>query len=114
MVPIALFQMTSLGTSQKKSNSFDVLAMLLAGLPRRENAKLKNIHFITASNKLKALAMAEPMVTDLLKLEEGVVMFDAATGKDVLVVAPLLCILADNVRASELDAQQINSAGCAR
>ncbi len=49
--------------------------------------------------------MAEPMVTDLFKLEEGVVMFDAATGK---VVAPLLCILADNVRASELT----NHSGC--
>ena len=70
---------------------------MLAGLPREENAKLHNIHFIAASNKVKALKMTDPIVGDLIKLE-----FDAAMHQNVLVVAPVLCILADNVRASEL------------
>ncbi len=47
MVPIALFSDDLSGNKSKKSNSFDVWAMLLAGLPRRENAKLKNIQHPT-------------------------------------------------------------------
>ena len=42
------------------------------------------------------------MIDELEKLEKGVVMYDAYLQKKVLVIAPLLCILADNVRASEL------------
>lgn len=102
MVPLSLFSDDLSGNKSKKTNSFDVWAMTLAGLPRKENAKLANIHFIAASNKVTALNMAEPIVNDLLKLEEGVIMYDAAMQRDVCVVAPVLCILADNVRASEL------------
>ena len=102
MVPIVLYSDDTSGNRSKKWNSFDVWAMMLAGLPREENAKLHNIHFIAASNKVKALKMTDPIVGDLIKLEEGVVLFDAAMQQNVLVVAPVLCILADNVRASEL------------
>ncbi len=46
--------------------------------------------------------MADPSVNDLLVLEkEGVVMYDAYLGEDVLVIAPVLCALADNPRASD-------------
>lgn len=102
MVPIGLFSDDLNGNRTKKSNGFDVWAMVLAGLPRKENAKLHNIHFIAASNTVNAVEMSEPITNDLLKLEDGIVMFDAAMKQDVLVVAPVLCIMADNVRASEL------------
>lgn len=102
MVPLVLYSDDLSGNKSRKTNSFDVWALMLAGLPKKENAKLENIHFIAASNKVKALEMSEPIITDLLKLEDGVVMFDAATQQDVLVIAPVLCIVADNVRASEL------------
>lgn len=47
--------------------------------------------------------MAEPLAQDLLKLEtEEIVTFDADLGRDVLVVVPVLCVLCDNPRASEL------------
>ena len=45
---------------------------LLAGLPRKENSKLHNIHMITSSNTVSALDMAMPMVDELLKLDSGV------------------------------------------
>lgn len=102
MVPIVLYSDDTSGNRSKKWNSFDVWAMMLAGLSREENAKLHNIHFIAASNEVKALAMMEHIKNDLLKLEEGVVMLDAAMNRNVLVVAPVLCILADNARSSEL------------
>lgn len=83
---------------------------MLAGLPREENAKLQNIHFICASNNCKAMDMIEPIAQNLLGLEEGVKMFDITTKQDVIVVAPVLCILADNSRASEVT-NHIGSSG---
>ena len=108
MLPICLFSDDLSGNKSKKNNGFDAWAMILAGLPKKDNAKLANIHFVAASNRVKAVAMAEPIVDDLLKLEEGVIMYDAAMEQNVLVVAPVLCIMADNVRASELS----NHLGC--
>lgn len=102
MVPLVLYSDDTSGNRSKKWNSFDVWALMLAGLPKHENSKLQNIHLICASNNVKALDMTKPIVDDLLKLEEGVVMFDSAIQSNVLVVAPVLCFLADNVRASEL------------
>ena len=41
--------------------------------------------------------MSKPLVKDLLKLEtSGVVAFDAALEEEVLLVAPVLCVLSDN------------------
>lgn len=102
MVPLVLYCDDTSGNKSKKWNGFDVWALMLAGLPKHENSKLQNIHLISASNCVKALEMAKPIVEDLLRLEQGVMMFDSAIQSNVLVVAPVLCILADNVRASEL------------
>ena len=47
--------------------------------------------------------MTPPIVAELKTLEsEGIVCFDAHLQKEVLVVAPVLCILCDNPRASEV------------
>ena len=51
--------------------------------------------------------MTEPIVEDLLRLEKGIVAYDAYMQKDVIVIAPVLAILADNSRHSEL----LNHAG---
>jgi hypothetical protein len=102
MVPLVLFSDDISGNRSKKWNSMDVWAMLLAGLPKEENTKLTNTHLITASNRVSTLELAHPMVEDLVKLERGVVMFNAYFEREVVVVAPVLCILADNPRSSEL------------
>ena len=102
MVPLVLFSDDVSGNLSKKWNKFDVWALLLAGLPRQKNSQLENIHFICASNRVSCLELAQPMVEDLLNLENGVTMYDSLLGEDVLVVAPVLCFLADNPRASEL------------
>ena len=47
--------------------------------------------------------MAKPIVTDLQVLEqEGLITYDAHLKQEVLIVAPVICLLADNPRASEL------------
>ena len=57
--------------------------------------------------------MAEPLAKDLLELEEnGIVTYDACLNEDVLVVTPILCLIYDNPRASELINHLGTSATC--
>ena len=72
------------------------------GLPQKLKNKLENIHFLCCSNKVDALTLAKPIVENLLKLENGVCMFDALSGKKVLVLAPVIFIMADNPMCSDL------------
>lgn len=102
VVPLILFSDDVSGNVSKKWNKFDVWAMLLAGLPRSTNSHLENIHFICSSNRAACLEMAKPLVDDLLKLEEeGVLMYDSFIDEEVLVIAPVICGIADNPRASD-------------
>lgn len=48
------------------------------------------------------MEMFQPLKAELLRLEKGVVMYDACLAKEVLVVAPVLFAKCDNPRASEL------------
>ncbi len=100
--PLILYSDDTSGNRSKKWNKFDCWCFMLAGLPRKENAKLHNIHFITCSNQVELLHMADPVVTDLLILENGVPAYDAFLQKEVLVVAPVLALLGDNPRHSEV------------
>ena len=88
----------------KKWNKFDMWAMMLAGLPRAENAKLENIHFVSSSNLVSALEMADgPLLKDLNMLAtEGLVTYHAQLQRDVHIVAPIIALISDNPRASEL------------
>ena len=89
--------------STKKWNKFDLWSMLFAGLPRAVNSRHESIHFICCSNQASAIEMADPIVDELLKLEtEGLVTYDARLGQEVLVIAPVLCAICDNPRASEI------------
>lgn len=72
------------------------------GLPQEEKNKLENIHFLCTSNKVDALELAEPLVDNLLKLEEGVIMYDALLEEEVLVIAPVILIIADNPMSSDI------------
>ena len=51
---------------------------------------------------MKALELAKPVADSLAKLEQGVPMYDAYLKQQVLVIAPVLLIIADNPMASEL------------
>ena len=49
------------------------------------------------------LEMAEPITEQLMQLEtEGIVAYDCHLHCEVLVVAPLFCVISDNPRASEI------------
>ena len=73
------------------------------GLPKADNAQMRNIHLLTCSNRVGVLEMIEPIIPDLRMLETtGFLMFDAHLKQEVLVVAPVLLGMHDNPRASEV------------
>lgn len=103
MLPLVLFSDDTSGNKSKKWHKFDSWSMMFAGLPRQENAKIGNIHFVCCSDVVSALDMTGPLAQQLCELEiNGVEVFDVVLNQPVLVVSPLMCILADNPRASEL------------
>ena len=64
---------------------------------------MENIHIIGASNQVAALEMAEPIVDDLIHLEsEGIEVYDAHLKQCVKLFAPVIAILCDNGRATQL------------
>ena len=81
------------------------------GLPKKQNGDLHNIHLITCSNQLSCLELAEGFIEDLVKLEsEGIVMYDAHLQSEILIIAPVIFIISDNPRASEIVSHMGNSA----
>ncbi|SMN01278.1 hypothetical protein SPONL_1899 [uncultured Candidatus Thioglobus sp.] len=102
MLPLVLFTDDTSGNVSKKWHKFDSWSLMLAGLPRHENTKIENIHFVCCSDVASAVEMAGTIVTELISLEDGIEVYDALLKQPVLVLAPLMCILADNPRAAEL------------
>lgn len=91
------------GNKSKKWHKFDSWSVMFAGLPRRENAKIVNIHFCCCSDVVSALDMSGPLAQELIELEStGIEAYDSLLSQPVIVLSPLMCILADNPRASEL------------
>jgi hypothetical protein len=100
---VMLYTDDTSGNRSKKWHLFNSWSVLLAGIPRKQNSQLSKIHFLSCSDSVSVLDMAEPIAEELLDLErKGTVVYDAHLDCQVLVVAPLLCVLADNPRASEV------------
>ena len=53
--PILLYTDDTSGNLTKKWNKFDVWCLLLGGLPRSENAKHENIHFLACFNSVSGM-----------------------------------------------------------
>ncbi|XP_064398445.1 uncharacterized protein LOC135345042 isoform X2 [Halichondria panicea] len=100
--PIILYSDDTSGNKSKKWNCFNSWCFLVAGLPRSENSQLRNIHFITCSNKVSVLDMSRPVAEDIKTLQEGITVFDAFLKTEVIVRAPVVCLIADNPRAAEV------------
>ena len=103
MLPVNLFTDDTSDNHSKQWNEFDSWSLRIAGLPKSSSTKLHNIYFLCSSNMCDVLDMAKPLVDDLNDFElDGVVMYDAFLCQNVLLIAPLMAILADNPRHSEL------------
>lgn len=102
MAPILLYSDDTSGNRSKKWNKFDLWCLTMAGLPLYEGRQLHNINFLTCSNVVSAMNMTNALVDDLIMLEEGIVVFDSLTQCNVVVLSPVLAILCDNARSSEV------------
>ena len=103
MLPLILYSDDTSGNKSKKWHKFDSWCVLLAGLPREANTQIPNIHFVCCSDSLSFLEMAESIAQELTQLEiHGLEVYDAHLRQPVLVVAPVLCAICDNPRASEM------------
>ena len=93
MLPLVLFSDDTSGNKSKKWHLFDSWSMVLAGLPRHENSKISNIHFL-CSDSVSAMEMTEAIAPELICLEkEGIEAYDALQQQPVLVVSPVMCIV---------------------
>ena len=90
------------GNRSKKWNKFDIWCISLACLPRSTAQKSSNIFLVSCSNRASALQMTGPIVDDLHTLEKGIRVYDSFLKTDIFVIAPVICLLCDNARASEL------------
>ncbi|KAL5457680.1 hypothetical protein EMCRGX_G034966 [Ephydatia muelleri] len=102
ITPLLLYSDDLSGNLSKQWNLFDCWCILFAGLPRKMNHQLRKIHLLCASNTVSAVQMMGPIVSELCALEQGVEVFDEKTQECVLVVAPVLAIMCDNPRASQI------------
>ncbi len=100
--PLVLFTDDTSGNRSKKWNKFDYWCLTLAGLPITEARMFQDIQFLSCSNRISALDIAKPLVEDLKQMEKGVLLYDACLKQQVLIVAPVMAILGDSARASEL------------
>jgi hypothetical protein len=76
--------------------------LVLANLPQHSAKEAQNIYFVSCCNRANALQISDPIVDDLLKLERGICTYDCFLKSDVIVISPVVCLLCDNARASEL------------
>ena len=103
MLPLILFTDDLSGNKSKKWHKFESWYVMLAGLPRHENAKPENIHFVSCTDLMDVLDMTECVSQQLKQLElDGIEVYDSYYKETVLVIAPLLCIICDNPHASQL------------
>ncbi len=62
MLPLILFTDDTSGNKSKNGTSLTLWSLMLAGLPRHENSKVTNIHFICCSDTVSAVDMAETVL----------------------------------------------------
>ncbi|KAI8360860.1 hypothetical protein EDC96DRAFT_226949 [Choanephora cucurbitarum] len=101
------------GNLSKQYNLFDSYLVTPAAMSFDARCSKNNTYFICTSNKkLSAVDMLPALVDDLEQLESGVVMYSSVHKEGVFAVAPLLLIMADNYRHSELSMHTGSVAKC--
>ncbi|KAI8328648.1 hypothetical protein BC941DRAFT_519195 [Chlamydoabsidia padenii] len=101
IAPIILFTDDTSGNQSKQFNLLDSWPFTCAAMPFEEKNKRENMFYVSAvagSSGLDEMDVVPGLVDDLLKLEDGVLMYSAKYKKKALVFAPILFISGDNSR----------------
>ncbi|KAH9810567.1 hypothetical protein DFH28DRAFT_1131965 [Melampsora americana] len=102
-IPIVLYSDDTSGNVSKKWNKHMSVFFTLAGLPPKMTNMEYNIHFLATSNCASALDLMDEVVDDLNHhSSEGFLTYDYASGKEVLVIAVVLCHLGDGPMHAEI------------
>ena len=102
VAPLVLFCDDTSGNRGKKWNKFDSWSFVLGGLPQKDSRKPANVHVISCSNSVSPLDMARPIAAQLKQAEDWIECFDVSLQTTMLLQAPLILLLGDNPRHSEL------------
>ncbi|OAD73840.1 hypothetical protein PHYBLDRAFT_145311 [Phycomyces blakesleeanus NRRL 1555(-)] len=103
LAPIFLWSDDTSDNKSKQYNVFYGYLMYMAAMPLEMKSRRENTLFICISDKnLKAFDMLGPIVDDFVKLEIGIEVFSYDHNEYVLLVVPLLLLIADNSRHSQL------------
>lgn len=101
--PVVIWSDNTSGNKSKQYNVFDSYLMYLAAMPLEKRTRRENAMFLCTSDKnLQAVDMLDAIVEDLKQLEEGIEVYSYDHNDYVLLVAPLLMLIADNPRHSQL------------
>ena len=76
--------------------------MVPAALPLEKRNKRENTIILCVHKHLSSTDMLTDIIEDFRKLEDGIMMYDTSCNEEVLVIAPLNFIIADNAWHSEL------------
>ncbi|KAL1658102.1 hypothetical protein GGF50DRAFT_67939 [Schizophyllum commune] len=91
------------GNTSKKWNKHTSWLFTAAGLPRRLVHREYNVHFMTTSNIVSPLEMAEGVVAQIKEAQEhGIWAYDAKEHDYVLLIPSIFALLGDNPMQSEL------------
>ncbi|KAL0082119.1 hypothetical protein F4703DRAFT_1954272 [Phycomyces blakesleeanus] len=103
LVPLILWFDDTSGNKSKHYNISDSYLIYLAAMPLEMRSRQENTLFICTSDKnLIAIDMLDPIVNAFVKLEIGIEVFSYDHNEYILLVAPLLLLIADNPRHSQL------------
>ncbi|KAL1677158.1 hypothetical protein EV122DRAFT_214798 [Schizophyllum commune] len=91
------------GNTSKKWNKHTSWLFTAAGLPRRLVHREYNVHFMTTSNIVSPLEMAEGVVAQIEEAQKhGIWAYDAKEHDYVLLIPSIFALLGDNPMQSEL------------
>jgi hypothetical protein len=86
------------GESLKKWNHFDNLFIQIFSLPK----KMQALFFVGTMRFKDWASLCQPVLEELLELQNGLVVFDASLQSEILAVVKIVAVLADNPRAAEI------------
>jgi hypothetical protein len=97
-IGVGLFSDETSGNLSKKWNHFDNLFIQIFSLPK----KMQALFFVGTMRFKDWASLCQPVLEELLELQNGLVVFDASLQSEILAVVKIVAVLADNPRAAEI------------
>jgi hypothetical protein len=97
-VGLAIFTDETSGNISKRWNHFETCSLHVMNMPKT----FCDIHFLGTYRSKNWQDLMIPVIEDIINMQDGIVVYDVSSGLDIVVVATLFTVLADNPRANEV------------